>query len=210
MTWVFLAALIFGGGLLVPMLLGGLGGDLEVDGDLELDAGDLGADVGADLDADGDVGLDGDASAVGRLLSGVLSLRSLVFFSAFFGGSGLLLDALGYAPAPTIASAVVVGVGAALLNSVLMDVLRRTEGTSQISDATLVGRAATVVLPMAVGRRGRIRVELDGQPHYLVAGPVEGDATTTFDVGHPVVVVDIIDGTALVSSLAGLEPGTEA
>lgn len=206
MTWVFLAALIFGGGLLVPMLLGGLGSDLELDGDLELDAGEL------DLDgADGEVGADGgDASALGRLLSGVLSLRSLVFFSAFFGASGLVLGALGYATPATVSSATVVGIGAALANGVLMDVLRRTEGTSQISDATLVGRPATVVLPMAPGRRGRIRVDLGGQPHYLVAGPVEGDTTTTFDVGHPVVVVDIIDGTALVSSLAGLEPGTEA
>jgi hypothetical protein len=62
---------------------------------------------------------------------------------------------------------------------------------------------------MNLGQRGRIRVDLSGQPQYLVARPLDDGSDEHFDVGASVVVVKIENGTALVSSLAELESGEE-
>lgn len=132
----------------------------------------------------------------------------MVFFSAFFGAAGLVFDAIGYTPAVTLATAILIGAIAAFANSVLFGLIRSSQPNSQISDRTLEGRPALVVLPMDDSRRGRIRIDLSGQPQYMVARPV-GGSEQQFDVGAPVVVVKIEEGTALVASLADLDLGEE-
>ncbi len=107
MTWIYIAATIFGGAFLIPMVFGGLTSDLDggfgggVDGDvgteldtgLELDGAGLdGAGLdGADFDSTGldSTGLDGggffDGEVIGSIFSSLISFRTLVFFSGFFG-----------------------------------------------------------------------------------------------------------------------------
>ena len=92
----------------------------------------------------------------------------------------------------------------------LFGLVRSSEANSQISDRTLQGRRAVVVLPMGEGRPGRIRVDLGGQPQYLVARPVDDGMGQRFDVGASVVVVEIENGTAMVTSLAELDLGEES
>ena len=106
MIWIYAAATLLGGAFLIPMLLGGLdtdadtdlgggdvGGDVDLGGDLELDAGDL--DVGGDIDGldgvDGTTdGVDADLGAgpLGAIFASLVSFRTIVFFSAFFGVVG--------------------------------------------------------------------------------------------------------------------------
>ncbi len=216
MIWIYVAAAIFGGVFLVPMLLSGLdigGGDLDVEGaeaELEFD-GDV--ELGdADFDAGGD-GFDGGAEVgdgpLGAVFASLVSFRTLVFFAAFFGTAGLVLTALDYGSITTALSSILVGGFAGAANSVLFGLVKNSESTSQLTDRVLQGRAAVVVLPMGEGRPGRIRVDLGGQPQFLVARPVEDGTSQQFDVGASVVVVEIENGTAMVTSLAGLGLGEE-
>jgi len=202
--WIYLAATLFGGAFLIPMLLGGL--DVEMDAELEFDA-----DVEVDLDADtGDAadGWFGDGAA-GAIVGSLLSFRTAVFLSVFFGASGLVFSAFDYSVVVTLLSAIFIGVMAASMNSVIFGWLKHSQPNSQISDQVLEGRPARVVVPLGSGRKGQIRVDLNGQPQYLVALPYQSEGGPEFDVGASVVVVQIENGTALVASLAELDLGEE-
>lgn len=223
MLWIYIAATIFGGSFLIPMLLGGLSSDVAegLGGDADLDVGadvemEVDVDMDMDMDADADpgpsadIGADIDAgSPLGAIFSSLLSFRTVVFFSAFFGVAGLVFGSLGYSGPETLGTAVLIGFIAAAINSTLFGLIKNSQPNSQISDRTLEGRRARVVLPMEKAQRGRIRIDLNGQPQYLVALPLDDGSNQQFDVGASVVVVKIEDGTALVSSLAELESGEE-
>lgn len=223
MFWIYLASAIFGGSFLIPMILGGLGSDMEVDSDLDTDFGtdfevdtdvdfdtdleleadfdapvDVDVDAGADTHSPVSAGLDAGQAIVGSLLS----FRSIVFFATFFGAAGLVFTGLGYNVVVTLLTAVVLGVVASFANSVLFGLLKSSETTSQFAERTFEGRPAAVTVPIDTDRRGRIRIELAGQPHYLVAESFDGEA---FKPGHEVVVVEIRDGIARVASLIDLE-----
>ncbi len=216
--WMYLAATIFGCAFLIPMVLGGLDSDIDAGDGFGGDVGDTdlsgGIEVDTELDANAGGPVDGGSGglfdgAIGSVFASLVSLRALVFFSAFFGTSGLVFSALGYSWPATLATAILLGVIAAGTNSVLFGLIRNSQPNSQISDRTMEGRPAKVVLPMDGSTRGRIRVDLSGQPHYLVARPMDG-VHERFDVGASVVVVKIEQGTAHVASLAELETGEES
>ncbi len=222
MIWIYVAAAIFGGVFLVPMLLSGLdigGGDLDVegadadldfDGDVELDGvGADGVDVGGDGPDGASAGVDVGDGPLGAVFASLVSFRTLVFFAAFFGAAGIVFTALDYGSITTALSSILVGGFAGTANSVLFGLVKNSESTSQLTDRILQGRAAVVVLPMGEGRPGRIRVDLGGQPQFLVARPVDDGTSQQFDVGASVVVVEIENGTAMVTSLAGLGLGEE-
>lgn len=211
MFWIYLASAIFGGSFLIPMILGGLGSDMEVDSDLELDTDvDFDTDFDADFDADVDsdfgsdaqspvsTGLDAGQAIVGSLLS----FRSIVFFATFFGAAGIVFTALDYNVLLTLITALVLGGIAAVANSALFGLLKASETTSRVGERVFEGRPASVTVPIASDRRGRIRIDLAGQPHYLVAESFDGEA---FRPGHEVVVVEIQHGIARVASLIDLE-----
>lgn len=220
MIWIYLAAVIFGGAFLIPMVLGGLDsdlgdgfggdvGDADLGGGLDLDVdADLSGGVDFDVDADGGSFDSGMGDALGSVFASLVSFRTIVFFSAFFGTAGLVFNAVGYSTAVTLATALLIGVIAAGVNSVLFGLIKNSQPNSQISDRTLEGRPAKVVLPMQGSQRGRIRIDLSGQPQYIVARPMEG-IEQRFDVGASVVVVKIENGTAHVASLAELDSGEE-
>lgn len=235
MIWVYVAAAIFGGSFLIPMVLGGLASDfeadvgsdvdldLEVEADLEFEAGGPeleagGVDVGSpdidgpELGADAvgvDVGGGAFDGAFGAVFSSIVSFRTVVFFSAFFGFAGLVFGWLGYGSVATFGSAVLIGAIAAAINAALFGFIKHSQVSSHISDRTLEGRLAKVVLPMSPEQRGRIRVDLSGQPQYLVARAIAEGSATQFDVGTSVVVVKIENGTALVSPVPELDAGEE-
>ena len=215
MNWIYLASAIFGGSFLLPMILGGLASDLDVELDSDIDM-DVDVDVDLDLEVDApdiDVSeFDGDAGqsmtasgmdASQAIVGSLLSFRSIVFFAAFFGAAGLVFTALDYNIAVTFATALVLGVMAAVANSVLFGLLKASEVTSQVGERSFQGRPASVTVPIERGRRGRIRIDLTGQPHYLIAESFDGNEE--FMPGHPVVVVEIEQGIAKVASLLELE-----
>ncbi len=207
MIWLYLSALIFGAAFVLPMLMGGLdfGGDAEFDFDADADIGDGGfgdADVGEFGDAD--VASTGALAGVGDFVSSMLSFRSMVFFAAFFGLTGTALTVLDTSVVITLIVAVVLGLFASGLNTALFRYVLSRETDSTFSNADLSGRPAHVVLPMGPGRKGRIRVDIGGQPQYLVALPF-GPTEEQYDIGTSVVVVEIENATALVAPLMELE-----
>lgn len=186
MFWFYVAALILGSVLVVPMVLGGLDSDSDFDFD-------------SDLDADADLGDGSVLGPAGDLVSSLLSVRSLAFFAAFFGLTGTALEMLDYSPGVALTTALVLGAIAAALNTVAFTALKRSQNTSHTTRADLEGRPAVVVVPIEPGRRGRIRFELSGQPQYMVANAIE--SSPLLEPGHPVVVVEIERGVATVASM---------
>lgn len=205
MPWFYGASAIFGGVFVLLMILGGL----DFEGDVELD---FDSDVDFDVDVDGldmDVDTDGLFGGVGDFFASLLSFRSIVFFAAFFGLIGLTLSLFNYSAASTLISALVGGGVAAVLNAQLFRYLKGSEATSALTNKQMEGRAAQVVVPLGPARKGRIKADVDGQPHFLVALPFKDRDEKQFGVGDSVVVVEIQDGTALVAELPGLEDGRE-
>lgn len=169
-------------------------------------AADFDADF--DMDADLDVDVDGDTDLSGsaaHLLGALFSFRSIVFFSAFFGLAGLLLTWLDTNTVLTIIIAVALGIFAAFLNAQLMDYLKRTSVSSQLTDDTIVGNAANVVLPIRPGHKGKIAVDVNGQRIYLVASAYNDRRQEEFDIGDQVVIVEVDNGSALVSRMDDLD-----
>ncbi|MDH3295172.1 MAG: YqiJ family protein [Acidimicrobiia bacterium] len=224
MEWIYLASAIFGGSFLIPMVLGGLASDVDVDFDTDVDV-----DMDVDLELDGDLAdaasgeaveaLDGaqldepgsgTTSTIGAgvdatqaIFSSILSFRSLVFFAAFFGVAGLVFGFLGYSTVVTAVTALALGLIAALANSTLWGLMKSSELSSLVRERSFEGRPAVVTVPIELGRRGRIRIEMAGQPHYLVAEAIDGEEALA--AGRSVLVVEIERGVAKVAALPELE-----
>ncbi len=192
MIWIYLAAAIFGGVFVVPMVLGGL--DFDVDVDLDLD-------VETDFDT-GDAGGEGaedTAGSASSFVSSLLSTRSVVFFLAFFGLSGVVFTAIGSRTIVVVITSAVLGLVAAALNAEIFNYLQSTGSSSQALNRDIVGASAKVALPISAEHKGRIRTDLGGQPTFMVASPYE--VGEKFDVGDSVVVIEVQNGTAFVAEL---------
>lgn len=204
MIWVYVAAAIFGGGFVIPMLLGGL--DFDTDAELEFDA-DTDLDFGdAEFDADTDGSLTQAAGGIGDFVASLLSFRTLVFFAAFFGIVGMVLTQLDYSEPIPLLTAVPLGLFAGVVNARLVDYVKRSEVSSHFTSREMGGSRARVVLPIATDRKGRVEISLGGQPTYLVALPYKQDAPEMVR-GAEVVVVEVREGTAYVAPLPSFEEG---
>lgn len=172
------------------------GGDVDADFDVDVD-------VDADLDLD--PGVDVDAGGPFDVLTSFLTFRSLAFFLAFFGLTGLVLTWLEANRALTALLAVGMGVFAMWLNRTLIEYLKTNTSDSQVLDREIEGSRASVVLPIGPDRKGRVAVEVGGQRRYLVAGQYRPQAGLDFNKGDEVVVVRIKDGAALVAPMDSME-----
>jgi len=149
---------------------------------------------GEDAD-EGGGGDDGIAAVMFRLFP----LTSWALSAAVFGITGLAVGATGVASGLTLLVAIVVALVAGVANSVVFSFLRRSESTSDVSDAELAGTIARVVLPVAPGRRGRIALTVGGRDIYLSADAMPD--TGELERGRPVVVVEVRGGVARISPL---------
>jgi len=193
MTAVFAFAAIVGWPFLLFFVFFG-GEDGDVDADFDVDA-----DVDADFDSAGGVG-EGVAAAVLSLLS----FRSIVFFLAFFGATGLILDALETNSAITLIVAIALGFFAASLNNRVFRYLKTSSVSTEVDDTMLSGAVGRVTVPISVASKGRITCEVDGQTINLTAIPFDPSEESEFGVGESVVVVEVGEGTARVSSFREL------
>ena len=193
MTAVFAFAAIVGWPfLLFFVFFGGEDGDVDADFDVDVD-------VDADFDSAGGVG-EGVAAAVLSLLS----FRSIVFFLAFFGATGLILDALETNSAITLIVAIALGFFAASLNNRVFRYLKTSSVSTEVDDTMLSGAVGRVTVPISVASKGRITCEVDGQTINLTAIPFDPSEESEFGVGESVVVVEVGEGTARVSSFREL------
>lgn len=198
MTGIYAFAAIVGWPfLLFFVFFGGEGG--EVDADLDIDV-DVDVDVDAGFDTGGGVG-----SGVADALLSLLSFRSAVFFLAFFGATGLILDdVLGTNAVVALIVAIVVGFFVAGLNNRLFRYLKSSSVVTDVSDRALAGAVGRVTIPISVDSKGRITCEVEGQTINLTAVPFDAHEEGEFAVGESVVVVEVSKGTARVSSFREL------
>lgn len=163
---------------------------------------DVDADVDADLEFDVDAAPDAGAGGVGEGLGdavlSIFSFRAMVFLLAFFGATGLILDALGVHAIPTLLLALAMGLFAGYLHARLFAYLKRSSMESSTTNADLRGSRAKVVVPVSSEQKGRIEVDVEGRPVYVTARPFRDG---TFEKGQVVVVVEVEDGMALVGPL---------
>ena len=188
--WAFVGLFVFGG--LDSDVDGGF--DIDVDGDLDID-----------LDGDVEVGDGGLASGVMAAGLSLLSFRSIVFFLAFFGLTGLILDVMDAATATTLIAAAGVGLFAWVFNSFVFRALKVGETSSTLRSSDLRGALGEVVLPISAGHRGRIAIEVGEQRRYLTAEPYDPSRQESFGVGDQIVVMDLNRGAARVAPIEVLE-----
>ena len=213
MIWIYIAAAIFGGGFIIPALIGDLDFDTDIDIDFDVDT-DLGG-AGFELDADLDAGSAGDTAAAlaeviggaGDWLASLLTFRTFVFVSAFFGTAGIVFTWLDYPGLVTLLSALSLGTIAGIVNARLMAYLRRTANSGELSEHHLRGSIARVILPVGDQRRGRVELDVAGQPLFMVAVPYR-DGREDLLNGEHVVVVEVKQGTAYVTAAPELGGGT--
>ncbi len=184
MLTAYIFSVVVGGGILALSLFGDFF-DSDVD-----------ADAGVDLDAGADVAVDG--TEIARLLS----LRALVYVLFGFGGAGLVLHLIwgGAQPVLTAAIAAGMGLGSGALVTTVFGYLKRTEAGAIQGEAALVGLRGEVVMAIAAGDTGEVRIR-SGERQYRMrarSDDLEG-GEAALEAGRVVMVVDVKDGVAYVA-----------
>jgi membrane protein implicated in regulation of membrane protease activity len=192
----YLASAIIGWAFVGLFLFGGIDADADVDFDADLDT-----DAGLDIDA----ATSGFASSIAAAGLSLLSFRSVTFFLAFFGLTGIVLNVIDAGALATLIAAIGVGVFAWVFNSFVFRALKVADVSSTLNKSDLRGSMGEVVLPISPGHRGRISIEVGDQRRYLTAAPHNSAKQGSFAVGDPIVVVGLDKGTALVSAIEVLD-----
>lgn len=195
MLTAYLVALSFGAVLLgAGLLLGGGDHDHDLDADHDLDT-ELSATGHSTAEIAGD-------AAQGILFNPLLSIRFWTYFSAGFGGLGTVLHFAGLPAA--IHAPLALGFGG-LFGYVVAGVfraLRRNTVTSATDASSLAGNTARVLLNIAPGGTGKVRIRQGDMDHDLMAR-CHGDQS--LPAGSEVLVVAIEDGVARVEALPSTE-----
>ncbi len=142
MIWLFVAAFIFGGGLIAMSLLGHHGDGIDHDHDHAMD----------------DVGL-----------LAVFSLRNLTWASFAFGGIGILAVLTQRSIATQLISSLVVGIVTLLGVHALFQFLKKSEAGDLPSDGHVFGTPAELVLPFNDAGLGMVSFRANGQVHEMPA-----------------------------------------
>ena len=184
MLMVYLIALIVGGVLLAVTLIFGADGEADsggdADGQVEAEHGGLDAFMG---------------------WFPLTSLRFWTFFGAFFGLVGTVLAGWQLAgPAATAGLAVATGYASGVIMDRAMRYLRRTDSDSSVGERDLVGASAQVLVPIAAGKTGKVRVHLKGRTLDLLA---ETDDESELAGSQRVLVLAMRDDGHVVVTRAG-------
>ena len=180
MLTAYLSTLIIGGSLLMLSIFAG--GDHEFDHDVEFDA---------DFDADADLDMDGHGS--GFDVHGfdawlpIGSLRFWTFFCAFFGLSGTALTAIGdLGMTMTLAPSIGVGYLSGVVATKAMRSLTSNSVGKVLTAGDLIGTIGTLMLPVAPGVEGKIRLETGERVLEQIANSEE-----TLEAGAKALVISV-------------------
>lgn len=196
MSEVYFFAAVVGGIFLVIqflMMMFGLG-EVEADGGMDFGSG---AETDFDAGADADVDVDGQGIAS----FGQISFKTLVAFFAFFGLGGMWSESSGMAPALSLGSALIAGLGAFYLVSFVMRKFAQlnSQGNTDLNNA--LGERAQVYIPVPGNRHGAGKVTVTIQKRTLqVKAVTDGEAMKTGEVCQ---ITDVLDSETLV--VASLE-----
>ena len=192
MLVIYLVGLFAGGLLLVLSFASG-----EEDDAVSEDGS---ADVEAEAEAEGETASDqGSIASMTLAVLPIASLRFWTFFLAFGGLAGILLTWVSaLAPAAVAVVAASIGYASGLGVTMIVRLLGRSQVSSTLKRTECIGIGGTVLLPIARGSLGRIRVRLENQ---LLDFDAETDDEAQLGVSEPVVVYDVRDdGVVLVTS----------
>lgn len=188
MLSLYLASLALGGVMLAASFLGGDGHDAGHDGDLQ---------AGHDHDASPAHAHDATGQHAGHAgLLPFLSLRFWIFALTFFGLTGSIFSGLHLAGAlATGLIAGLVGVGTGWSTARLLQKLTQKPVGLLPPAESHIGSEGRLLLPVAVGQRGKIRIEARGQQIDLLA---ETESSEGMPVGRSALIVGLRGNVALV------------
>lgn len=188
----------------------GLGGVLLLGsiflGDKDTDA--PGGDGGGDGDAAGtqaqhfDHGVGEGHGSIAGLFTAFLSLRFWMFFLAFFGLTGLVLDGLDLVDGPVVAlvAAVFMGLATGQVTVAVFRRLSHSETSTAASAADYVGRSGRVMVGFGAGDLGKVRLTLKGTTVDVLATTED---ERPFAPGDEALVIAMNDTTAVVARVQG-------
>lgn len=210
LIYLYLFSLIVGGVLLgASILLGGHDTDVDADADADLDLDadadadlDLDADADADIDADADGDLDkdfGHGDAAGFFYA-FLSMRFWVFFLAFFGLTGLVLDGLDLVSSSWLGLglAVAMGLGTGLGAVSLIRRFGSDADSRIVTSKDYIGKSAKVLVPFDGKGVGKVRVRVKGSSVDLLASGFDEES---FDGKEEVLIVEMDGSRARVARI---------
>lgn len=126
------------------------------------------------------------------------SLRFWVFLLAFGGAAGLSLTRLGSADWVAAVGALGVGWTSGAIAVAAIASLRRHSVSSEVSTRELIGATGTLVLPVAPGQPGKVRIDVKGRQEDFVAHLADdGGALASGD--QVLVVAEVEAGALLVA-----------
>jgi len=194
-VYVYLFSFALGGILLLASILLG-------DKDTGPADADADADAGAQSSAQGlDHGVPDSHGGVAGLFTAFLSLRFWMFFLAFFGLTGLVLDGLDLV---TSAVALALALAMGLVTGQATVAVFRHLSTSETSTAAgahdYVGKSGRVLVGFGPGELGKVRLTLKGTTVDVLA---TSDEPQRFAVGDSALVIQMNETTAMVAR----EPG---
>lgn len=197
MDTIYLVCLVVGGFFVALSIFGGGDAEADADADFDLDA-DADAEFELDLDADADVELDVAHAGGGSLGGGLdfvdlFSLRFIFLFAAFFGLTGVLLQAIDVQEPVTFITSLLLGLTIGLGGNFIIKRFGYRSVSSEVNRRALVGRTARVMLPFEGAEKGKIRLLAGEQQLNLIARGVSG-LEERYAPGEEVVIVRL-DGS---------------
>jgi len=197
-VYLYLFCFALGGLLLLASIVLG-----DKDGGHDSDASAAG-DVHAQAETGGSHGIDHGVLASPGSLAGMftafLSMRFWMFFLAFFGLTGLVLDGLDLVPNSGVALAIslVMGLAIGQATAAVFRYLAANETSTAASVSDYVGKSGRVLVGFGAGSLGKLRLTLKGTTVDVLTST---DEERAFVAGEEALVIQMNDTTAVVARL---------
>jgi len=196
LVYVYLFSFALGGILLLASILLG---DKDTGHD---DAGDADADADAGAPHQGlDHGVPGSHGGLAGVFTAFLSMRFWMFFVAFFGLTGLVLDGLDLVGSGlALALALAMGLFTGQATVAVFRHLATSETSTAAGAHDYVGKSGRVLVGFGPGELGKLRLTLKGTTVDVLA---TSDEEQRFAAGDSALVIQMNETTAVVAR----EPG---
>ncbi len=193
---LYLSCLIFGGILLgASFIMGDSHGSHELDahaGGHDLSGGD--PDLSHDVDHSGDIDHQGDAADAAKFLS----FRNIIFFMAFFGLTGTVLELMSANFLITLAASVGIGAMSWVTGHKFYKYLLTSQSGESLQLGTLKGRTGKVLLGLSGKEKGKISVCAGGNTIELKAKISDASKKNQFKFGDRVLIIEVKDNMAYI------------
>jgi len=151
-------------------------------------------DPSMDVDYESSVDADGQEHGQSEFFK-LLSLRTLISGTAFFGITGLLGESIALAPIFVFLLAAAVGLAAMVVVAWMMSVLIGLHSEGNIDVQGAMGRVGTVYLSIPGDKNGQGKVTVSIQERSLEFDAVTNDRE--LKTGESVLVIDVVDDHTL-------------